>query len=133
MIRKVRIALYTLCGHTCMALGALGIVLPILPTTPFVILAFGCYMKGSKRFRGMLLRNTYLGPPIREWKRHGAIPVRAKVIAVAMIWLSITWSMYIVPLPPVRWALVAIATAVSLYIVTRPSAKKHRRSPLRKL
>jgi uncharacterized membrane protein YbaN (DUF454 family) len=116
-----------------MTLGALGIVLPVLPTTPFIILAFGCYMRGSKRFRRMLLRNTYLGPPIREWKRHGAIPVRAKVIAVAMIWLSITWSMYVVPLPPVRWALGVIGALVSLYILTRPSTKKHRYRSVRKL
>ncbi len=127
MIRKTRVVFYTVCGHAFMVLGGIGMVLPVLPTTPFIILAFGCYMKGSKRFRKMLLQNPYLGQHIREWTRHGSIPLKAKVIAVAMIWLSIMWSVYVVPLPPVRWALVAIGIAVSLYIATRPLPMKWRR------
>ncbi len=123
MVQKIKAMMYTVCGHVFVLIGGIGIFVPVLPTTPFIILAFACYMRGSKYFRKMLLKHKTFGPLIRNWVRYGAIPVRAKVIAVVMIVLSMSWSLYVVPLPAVRILLVVIGVCVSGYILTRPSRR----------
>lgn len=68
-----------------MGLAALGVVLPVLPTTPFLLVAAACFARSSPRFYDWLLGNRIFGPLIREWREHRSIPKRAKAIAIAMI------------------------------------------------
>ncbi|MCF7815583.1 MAG: YbaN family protein [Candidatus Pacebacteria bacterium] len=105
-------------------IGVIGIFLPVLPTTPFLLLACFCYERGSPRFHQALLENRYFGPLIVEWKEFGSIPVRAKIIAVTMIVISIGWVVYAAPILMVKVAMLVIGTSVSVYILTRPS--RHR-------
>jgi len=123
----MRKTLYTILGHLFVVIGGIGVFVPILPTTPFIILAFACYIRGSMRFRKVLLRSKTFGPLIRNWVRYGAIPARAKAIAVVMIVFSMSLSMYVVPLVSVRVSLVVIGICVSTYILTRPSRNVERR------
>lgn len=113
--------LFLVCGHICLATGTIGIIVPILPTTPFILLACFCYERGSPRFHHALLENKYFGPLITEWKKFGSIPVRAKIIAVAMIVCSIGWVVYAAPILMVKIGVGVVGVCVSAYILTRPS------------
>ena len=72
-------------GFLFVGLATLGVFLPLLPTTPFLLLAAACFAKSSHRFYGMLLGNRVFGPLIRDWRAHRAIPLRAKLMAIGMI------------------------------------------------
>lgn len=83
---------FALLGVTFTALGVVGIFLPVLPTTPFLLLAAACFARASERIYTWLLRHRVLGPVILEWRQHRSIPYRAKRMAVLMIVLSFTVS-----------------------------------------
>jgi hypothetical protein len=82
--RLVRV-LFNLAGTVALGLGLLGIFLPLLPTTPFVLLAAGCYARGSERFHQWLLANRTFGPMVYEWERHRSLPYRTKVTAIVLM------------------------------------------------
>lgn len=72
-------------GWAALALGLIGVVLPGLPTTPFLLVAAFAFGKGSPRLRAWLMDHAHFGPPIRDWEDRGAISRRAKVLAVSMM------------------------------------------------
>lgn len=82
--RGARFALLA-AGHTCVALGVIGAFLPIMPTTVFLIVAAGCYARGSTRFYNLLMNHRVAGPVLRDWRLHRAMSVRTKAIALTMI------------------------------------------------
>lgn len=118
---ELRKWLYLFAGHVSVAVGVIGIFVPLLPTVPFVLLAAFCYERGSPRFHKMLLENQYFGPHVQRWKEKGAIPVRAKIIAVLMLGASASLLVYLAPLILVKLGVASVAVLISLYIVTRPS------------
>ena len=85
--RGARFALLA-AGHTCVALGVIGAFLPVMPTTVFLIVAAGCYARGSTRFYNRLMNNGTFGPILRDWRQHRAMSVRTKAIALTMIVLA---------------------------------------------
>lgn len=101
-------ALLVAAGTLCLALGVIGIFLPLLPTTPLVLLAAACFARSSRRFHEWLLANRTFGPLIREWERHRAIPYRTKVTAIALMLgtLAVSIAFFVEP----RWlqALLAV-------------------------
>ncbi len=107
-------------GWVCVALGAIGIVVPGMPTTVFLLIALWAFSKSSERFRTWLYEHRRLGPPIRAWHEHGVIPVRAKAAALAMMILSLA-----IMAATGAWQLPAIAgvimVPVAVFIVSRPS------------
>lgn len=76
---------YLVLGWLAVALGAVGIVLPVLPTTPLMILAAFLFTKGSPRARAWLVEHAHFGPHIRAWEAQGAIAPRAKYWAVTVM------------------------------------------------
>lgn len=112
-------------GHLFLALGVVGIFLPIMPTTPFILLASASYARGSKKFHTLLRQHRYFGPIIANWEGERSIATRTKVTAIAMIAVGIGFSIYIMPpLLPAQLLLVVIGFGVSVFIATR-------RTPLR--
>lgn len=82
-------------GLVFVGLAILGVILPILPTTPFLLVAAACFAKSSPRLQKKLLANKTFGPLIHEWQQHRSIPRKAKRIALLTIVLSVVWSAYL--------------------------------------
>lgn len=108
--------LYNIAGTVALLLGILGIFLPVLPTTPFLLLASACYMRGSDRMHRWLMNQRHLGPYIRNFTAGRGIPLRAKIAALALMWTSLTLSMWFVPLPWLRLLLLATGIGVTIYL-----------------
>lgn len=108
-------------GILSLALGIAGAVLPLLPTTPFILLAAYCFAKSSPRLHGWLVNHRLFGPLIENWERNGAIDKRSKAIAVAMMAATPLITVLIgAPL----WALAAqsaVLLGAATYVLTRPS------------
>ncbi len=99
--RVHKLALIT-CGWSAVALGFIGIFLPILPTTPFLILAASCFAKSSDRFHRWLLQSPCFGPIILDWQTHRRVRATTKRWAMFTIILSFGVSIWVVPLLAVR-------------------------------
>lgn len=109
-------------GCLNVGLGVLGAVLPVMPTTVFLLIALWAFSKSSIRFHRWLFDHPILGRTIRAWHEHRVIPVRAKLMAVGMMTSSL---IYVTLFVADGWALPLILAmvlgAVSVFIVTRPS------------
>jgi hypothetical protein len=82
---------YFLLGWSFFGLGAVGTVVPGLPTTPFMLLALWAFSKSSKRFHDWLYAHKLFGPPLIQWRDHRVIPVKAKVFSVVTMIASFTY------------------------------------------
>lgn len=89
-------------GWVCVVLATLGVVLPLLPTTPFLLLAAWCFARSSPRFHYWLLYRSWFGGYLRHWQEHRALPPKAKGKAVVVILVTFAISLYFVPLWWVR-------------------------------
>nr|WP_298137035.1 YbaN family protein [uncultured Pseudomonas sp.] len=112
----IRYTLLTI-GWLSVALGVIGIFLPVLPTTPFLLLAAACFVRSSKRFYLWLVDHPRLGPWIRDYLDGKGLPLKAKVYSIALMWTSISLSCYLVPMFWARLFMLSSAVLVSLYIL----------------
>ena len=113
--------LWVIGGTTSLALGFLGIFLPLLPTTPFLLLSAFCYTRGSSRLHDWLLRNRLFGCYIKNWREGRGIRLKSKILAVILMAVSIGYSvLYIIPYTIGKVLLVLLAAAIGYYIITRP-------------
>lgn len=119
MIAAFRL-LWLLGGIVFVAVGAIGVVLPILPTTPFLLLAAFCFTRSSTKLHDWLLNHRSFGPLINNWDQYGSIDRRSKRVAIAVIVLSPVITILI---GAPWWGLVAqiaVLTAAATFILTRP-------------
>ena len=120
--QKIVRAFFFTVGTISLVLGAVGIVLPVLPTTPFLLLALGCFFRSSERMTRWMLHNKYFGKYIRNYKEGKGIPLKTKVIALTILWVTIIYSaFFIIPVLIVQIILVTIATAVTLHLYRLPT------------
>lgn len=113
---------YLSVGFASLALGLAGILLPLLPTTPFLLLTAACFMRGSPRFYATLMAHPWFGPYIANWRAGRGIPLRAKILAIVMMVIGIGSSaIWLVPVVAVKWLLVAIGCSVGTYILRMPT------------
>jgi uncharacterized membrane protein YbaN (DUF454 family) len=127
--KPVRI-LFNLAGAVALALGVLGIFLPLLPTTPFVLLAAACFARGSERFHRWLLDNATFGPMVREWESHRSLPYRTKVTAIVL--MSVTMAISIVVFVRPLWLKIALAlfgVGLAIWMYRIPSRDRPSRRP----
>ncbi len=119
--RVVRVLL-RVAGVTCMVLGIVGLVLPVLPTTPFMLLAAYCLARASPRLHRRLLRSKTFGPMIREWQQHRAIPWRTKMTAIALMAVTMTVSIVFFVRPHALKAVLAmLGVVLALWLYRVPS------------
>ncbi len=112
---------FRILAYISIALAAIGVVLPLLPTTPFVLLAAFFASKGSPAFASWLEGHPSFGPAIRDWRRNRVIPLTAKVLACSMMMLS--WGlMFFMGAAGIVLAISGVFLAgVASYLLTRPS------------
>lgn len=109
-------------GLASLALGGLGVALPLLPTTPFVLLAAYCFAKSSPALHGWLLRNPTFGKAIRDWRADRAISRRGKTVGVLAMVLSLALSLVLAVDPIVISFQALVLTGAAGYILTRNTA-----------
>lgn len=117
----MRRPLYLTAGAVSLVLGVAGVFLPLLPTTPFVLLAAFCFARGNPAWEARLLADPRFGPSIRAWRERGAIPVHGKRLAVLMMLVSALGGWYLLS-PPWHWAPAGFCSMVGVWVLTRPSA-----------
>lgn len=111
-------------GSISLGLGMLGVILPLLPTTPFLLLSLACFTRSSDRLYNFILNNKYLAPYVEDYMMGRGIPLKAKKRAIGLIWITIGFSaIFIIDKNILRVMLFSIASIVSLYIWTRETAK----------
>jgi hypothetical protein len=121
-LKRTLRAAYLAAGFVFLGIGVLGVVLPVLPTTPFVLLAAACFARSSDRFHQWLLDHRYFGPLVREWRQYRSIPYRTKVFAIVMMAATLTVSIvFFVPKGWMQGALAAFGVLLAAWLYRMPS------------
>lgn len=113
-----------LIGTISVVLAIAGIFLPLLPTTPFLLLASACYLKGSERLHSRLMNNRFLGKYLENIQQKKGMPLKGKVITLATLWASILFSLYTMEAVVVKAILLIIGAAVSALILKMKTLKE---------
>lgn len=117
--------IYILFGSIFVFLGVVGIFLPLLPTTPFLLLAAALYVRSSERLYSWLLHQRLLGPYLRNFMERKAIPLHAKIIAISMMWATMLYCIFfLIPLVWVKILMAVIACGVTIYILSFKTLRK---------
>jgi len=126
---KFKRFIWTITGTFFLALGLIGIVVPLLPTTPFLLLAAACYLRGSRRMYRWLLTNRIFGRYLRDYREKRGIPMKVKVATISLLWATIAFTAFIVLQDLiVQIILLAIAAAVTMHILLIRTARGNRES-----
>jgi uncharacterized membrane protein YbaN (DUF454 family) len=105
-------------GTFFVGLGVLGIFLPLLPTTPFLLLAAACYARSSKRFYNWLLNNKWFGNYIKNYREKKGVPLKVKLLSISLLWITILFSaVFVVDILLFRIILILIAAGVTIHIL----------------
>ncbi|PCI55190.1 MAG: hypothetical protein COB45_06755 [Gammaproteobacteria bacterium] len=110
-------------GLLFVGLAILGVILPILPTTPFLLVAAACFAKSSPSLEKKLLANKTFGPLIHEWQQHRCIPRKAKRVALLTIILSVVWSAYLLKNVMLTALVVALVIGPFIFLWRLPISK----------
>jgi len=111
---------WKIAGITAVVLGIIGIVLPILPTTPFLLVAAFCFDRGSPTMHNWLISHAQLGPVIKNWNDYGAVPKSAKITAVVFMSAAFLGGVYFQINPWVLGLQAVIFTSVAIFLISRP-------------
>ncbi|NQT31562.1 MAG: YbaN family protein [Deltaproteobacteria bacterium] len=117
MSEKLKRQLLIIAGTLSLAVGIVGIAVPLLPTTPFLLLAAGCYLRSSQRFYNWLMANRWLGAYIRNYIEGRGIPLKVKIFIIALLWVTIGISIWLVANWVVTVILLIVAAGVTLHII----------------
>jgi len=126
-LNKVTHVLVFSAGWVSFGLGAIGVVLPVLPTTPFMLLAASCFAKTSPRFHNWLLANRVFGPLIANWQTEQYIEKRTKAYSLTLIAVTFCSSILIVDLPRLQIMLLCFWLLCSVMVFRLPTTPKSKR------
>ncbi|HWR24178.1 MAG TPA: YbaN family protein [Feifaniaceae bacterium] len=116
-------------GAVCVALGTLGVFVPVLPTTPFVLLAAGCFAASSPRMYAWLVRNKRLGPFIENYRHGCGVPKKRKREALLFLWGGLCLSAALVRQPLVWGILIIVGIGVTLHLMLIKTAEQEKEKP----
>ena len=112
-------------GTLSLGLGIIGIFIPLLPTTPFLLITAYCYFRSSKKLYNWLISNKWFGSYIRNYYEGRGIPLNVKILSVSFLWLTIGFSIYFVVKLLIVWIiLIIIAIGVTIHILTIKTLKE---------
>lgn len=116
--------LLTALGLLSLGLGVFGIFLPVLPTTPLLLLAAALFLRGNRNLYDWLLNHPELGPYIRNFMEHKAIPLRVKVISVSLVWITLlNCAIFVAEHWAFRLFFILLATAITVHILSYKTMK----------
>ena len=125
MSDRLKRQLLIIIGTICIVIGVIGIFIPILPTTPFLLLAAVCYLRSSQKFYSWLMNNRLLGIYIRNYIEGRGIPIKIKVFTIVLLWVTIGISIWVAaPNLIVKTILIIIAIGVTLHIIFIKARKR---------
>lgn len=117
--------LLVIIGTISLFLGVIGIFIPLLPTTPFLLLSAACYARSSKKFYQWLLSNKYFGEYIKNYREKKGVPIKIKIYSITLLWITILTSVFLfVEILILKILLVAIAFLVSIHIMSLKTLNK---------
>lgn len=123
--RRLLASLLLVLGIFFTGLGFLGIFLPVLPTTPFLLLAAACFARSSEKFYRWLLGNPWFGPYIKNYREKRGIPVRIKVYSISLLWFTISLTILFAVNPVwLKGLLILIAAGVTRHILSIKTLKR---------
>ncbi len=125
MDRPLQRALYLVLGSVFFVTGVIGVFLPVLPTTPFMLLALWAFSNSSQKFHDYIWNHKRYGPMVRAWKQYGAIPLKAKISAIVVMGLSAIFVVFFSGAP--MWAIIsalALMLVGATYMLTRPTLRE---------
>lgn len=114
---KLKKTIFIPMGIISVALGVIGIVLPIIPTTPFLLLAAFLFYRSSEKLHDRLLKSKVLGEYISNYMEHRTIKRKIKIIAIIVLWITLAISFFLMDLLIVRILLVVVGLAVTTHIL----------------
>ena len=113
-------------GTFFIVLGVIGIFIPLLPTTPFLLLSAACYIRGSKKFYNWLIKNKWFGEYIKNYQAGKGVPLNVKIISLIILWITIIFStIVIVSYFLIRIILIIIAIGVTIHIMAIKTPDKN--------
>lgn len=116
--------LLTIAGLVALGLGILGIFLPVLPTTPLLLLAAALFLRSNARLYGWLMNHPKLGVYIRNFMEHKAIPLRIKVISVSLVWITlVNCAVFVAEHWALRLFFIVLASAITIHILSYKTLK----------
>lgn len=107
-------------GWLSLTLGLIGVILPVMPTVPFLLVAVWAFARSSPRLGARIMRNPTFGPQIRAWRRHGAVSRRAKIAATLAMACGVGWSLWFGFDPRVIAVQALICGGVAFWLIRRP-------------
>ena len=118
-IRRLIKIILVICGCITLLLGIIGIFVPLLPTTPFVLLAAACFSRSSEKFYNKLIKSKWLGQYIKNYRDGKGIPIKAKVFCLLTLWITIGYSaLFLFGILWVKILLLLIAVTVTIHILS---------------
>ena len=120
---KGRVLILKVTGIFFVGLAILGVVLPILPTTPFLLVAAACFAKSSPEMQRKLLANKTFGPLIHDWQKYRSIPRKAKRVALLTMILSVCWSAFMLQSAMLTALVVALVIGPFIFVLRLPESK----------
>ena len=122
---KVKRGFYFVFGTVFWSLGGLGVFLPVLPTTPFLLLSAACYYRSSKRMHIWMLNNRWFGNYLKNYAEGKGISLKAKLFTLSLLWMLIIYSVFFaVNNTIVQLVLLSIAIGVTVHLIRLPTLKE---------
>lgn len=124
-MKSIKKILLIIAGSISLGLGVLGILLPLLPTTPFLLLAAACYIRSSDKLYQWLITNKYFGSYILNYREGKGIPLKAKIVSVSLLWTSMLYTIaFVIPLVMVKILLFLIGSYFTWFILKQKTLRK---------
>jgi uncharacterized membrane protein YbaN (DUF454 family) len=123
---KLKRRIFVIAGSIALAIGVIGIIMPVLPTTPFLLLAAICYMRGSQRLYNALLCNRFIGSYVRNYLEGRGMSLKMKIWALSLLWAAIVCTAVLVTHSLIiRIILAFVLIGVTIHIILIKTVKNN--------